>query len=38
MFKLKFISYNEIGAKGAAKLGECVSELLKLNELNLNLK
>jgi hypothetical protein len=34
---LKFISDNAIGAKGAAKLGEGVSELVKLTNFNLRL-
>jgi hypothetical protein len=32
----KFNSYNSIGAKGAAKLGEGVSKLLNLTSLDLN--
>jgi hypothetical protein len=34
---LKFISYNTIGAEGAAKLDEGVSKLLNLTCSNLNL-
>ncbi len=33
---IKFLSENEIGDDGAAKLGESVSKLLNLNTLNLN--
>jgi hypothetical protein len=33
---LKFISGNQIGAEGAAKLGEEVSKLMNLTGLNLN--
>ncbi len=33
---LKFISLNDIGTEGAAKLGEGVSKLLNLTSLNLN--
>jgi hypothetical protein len=33
---LKFISENNIGDVGAAKLGEGVSKLLNLSSLNLN--
>ncbi len=32
-----FISNNDIGAEGAAKLGEGISNLLNLTTLNLNL-
>ncbi len=33
---MKLISNNEIGAKGAANLGEGVSKLVNLISLNLN--
>ncbi len=33
---LKFISWNSIGAEGAAKVGEGVSKLLNLTSLDMN--
>jgi hypothetical protein len=36
-WNLKLISNNEIGAEGAAKLGESVSKLVNLSSLNLDL-
>ena len=33
---LKLISNNQMGAEGAAKIGEGVSKLLNLTSLNLN--
>jgi hypothetical protein len=33
---MNFLSSNGIGDSGAAKLGECLSELLNLTDLNLN--
>jgi hypothetical protein len=35
---LIFISWNEIGAEGAAKLGEGLSNLLKLTTLNMDIR
>jgi hypothetical protein len=36
--KLKLISNNSIGDKGAAKLGEGISKLMNITSLNLNFK
>jgi hypothetical protein len=36
-FDIIYISNNDIGAEGAAKLGEGISNLLNLTMLNLNL-
>ncbi len=33
---MKFISSNKIGVRGAVRLGECISKLLNLANLDLN--
>jgi hypothetical protein len=35
-WNLKLIRSNEIGDKGATKLGEVISKLVNLNSLNMN--
>ncbi len=38
IFKMDFVSENEISYEGAVKLGEGISKLLNLNSLNLDLR